>query len=157
PLTTPIAVGDRPGHGTGTFSTRGTPMPDEPTFTDFLRRIRGGDAEAVAELIKRYEPVVRLEGKMRLTDPPLGRVLDSADVCQSVMASFFVRAAVGQYDLNDAKDLVRLLVGMARNKVAFQARKQQAARRDIRRGQPLDPEVFDPAAGGPTPSQVVAG
>lgn len=126
-------------------------------FGEFLRRIRAGDAAAAAALVRQYEPVVRLEVKMRMTDPRLRRVLDSMDLCQSVMASFFVRAAAGQYELGDPKDLVRLLVGMARNKVAFQARRQHAQRRDQRREQAVDPDLFDPAAAGPTPSQVVCG
>jgi RNA polymerase sigma factor (sigma-70 family) len=132
-------------------------MADDNTFIDFIRRIRTGDAEAARQLIQQYEPVVRLEVRMRLSDPRLGRVLDSMDICQSVMASFFVRAAGGQYDLDQPQDLVKLLVVMARNKVAFQARKQRAQRRDVRRTEAVTPEEFEAAAAGPSPSQVVAG
>jgi RNA polymerase sigma-70 factor (ECF subfamily) len=132
-------------------------MADDAAFVDLLRRIRAGDARAAADLVRQYESVVRLEVKMRMTDPRLRRLFDSMDLCQSVMASFFVRAAAGQYELAEPKDLVRLLVGMARNKVAFQARKQHARRRDQRREQPVDPEHFDPADTGPTPSQIVCG
>jgi RNA polymerase sigma-70 factor (ECF subfamily) len=38
------------------------------------------------------------------------------DICQSVLASFFVRAAVGQFELDRPEPLVGLLIGMARNK-----------------------------------------
>jgi hypothetical protein len=69
-------------------------MPSDNPFTDFIRRIRAGDAQAAAERIRRHEPEGRLEVRMRLTDPALSRVLDSADICQSGMAS---RAAAGQY------------------------------------------------------------
>src|SRR5689334_10840505 len=120
-------------------------MTAEVSFDDLLRRVRAGDADAAANLVRQYEPVVRLEVKMRLTDTRLRRVVDSMDLCQSVMASFFVRAAAGQYELGSPKDLVRLLVGIARNKVAFQARKLHAARRDQRRERAVDPDVFDPA------------
>jgi hypothetical protein len=51
--------------------------------------------------------------------------------------------------------LVRLLAGMARNKVAAQARKHGAARRDFRRAERL--EGAEPAAAADSPSQVVAG
>src|SRR4051794_13645581 len=108
-------------------------MPDEVPFADFIRRIRGGDAQAAVELGQRYEPVVRLEVRVRLSDPRLRRVLDSQDICQSVLASFFVRAAAGQYELEGPDDLVRLLVVMARKKLAFQARKERAQCRDNRR------------------------
>ena len=89
------------------------------SFAEFVRRIRAGDATAAAELVRRYEPVVRLEVRVRLGDPRLRRAFDSMDVCQSVLASFFVRAAAGQYELGGPGDLVRLLVAMARRKLAF--------------------------------------
>ena len=38
--------------------------------------------------------------RIHLRDVRLRRVLDSTDICQSVLASFFVRAALGQYDLD---------------------------------------------------------
>jgi RNA polymerase sigma-70 factor (ECF subfamily) len=72
--------------------------------------------------VRQYESAIRLEVRMRLGDTRLRRAFDSMDVCQSVLASFFVRAA-GQLDLNEAGQLVRLLVGMARNKLAFEVRK----------------------------------
>ena len=91
-------------------------------YTDFIRRIRPGDERAAEELIRRYEPEIRLEIRtlLRLRDPRLRRVFDSMDICQSVMASFFLRAAVGDFDLDEPSQLVRLLVGMARNRLAEQ-------------------------------------
>ena len=68
-------------------------------FAGFIRRIRAGDEQG-RELVERYEPVIRREVKMRLRDPRLYRRLDWTDICQSVLASFFVRAASGQYDLD---------------------------------------------------------
>ena len=72
-------------------------MPDDTVFADFIRRIRAGDAEAAAELVRRYESVIRVEVRHRLSDPRLRRLFDSLDISQSVLASFFVRAASGQY------------------------------------------------------------
>ena len=82
-------------------------MADDNTFADFLRRVRAGDEQAAAELVSRYESAVRVEVRMRLADSRLRRVLDSMDLCQSVLASFFVRAAAGQYDLERPEQLVR--------------------------------------------------
>src|SRR5215813_13431984 len=96
------------------------PEPLDPAdYTTFVRRVRAGDQDAAAELVRRYEPEIRLMVRtwLRLRDPRLRRVFDSMDVCQSVLASFFVRAAVGEYDLDQPQQLVRLLVGMARNKL----------------------------------------
>jgi RNA polymerase sigma-70 factor (ECF subfamily) len=131
-------------------------MADD-SFGDFIRRIRAGDAQAAAELVKRYESAIRLEVRLRLTDPRLYRLFDSMDICQSVLASFFVRAASGQYDLDRPEHLLKLLVSIAQNKVAFEARRQRAQRRDNRRTVPIDSEATDMAGSEPSPSRLVAG
>jgi RNA polymerase sigma-70 factor (ECF subfamily) len=129
----------------------------EPSFAEFVARIRAGDAQAAAELVRRYEPAIRMEVRVRLRDPRLGRFFDSMDICQSVLATFFIRVAAGQYDLDEPGQLIRLLVGITRKKVAENARKQKAQRRDHRRAEPLDLRQHEVAAAGSTPSQIVAG
>lgn len=108
-------------------------MSPDDGFMGLIQRVRAGDEAAATELVRRYEPMVRRAARVRLTDPRLGRVLDSMDICQSVMASFFVRAALGQYELDTPDQLLRLLATMARNKLANQAHGHRAARRDVRR------------------------
>jgi DNA-directed RNA polymerase specialized sigma24 family protein len=108
-------------------------MSEQEAFADFLRRLRAGDEQAAADLVRRYEGVIRREARLQMTDPRLGRLFDSVDISQSVLASFFARAAAGQYDLDRSEDLVRLLVRMAHNKVASQARRQKARPADRRR------------------------
>jgi RNA polymerase sigma factor (sigma-70 family) len=132
-------------------------MADDSTFADFLRRIRAGDEQAAVELVRRYEPAIRLEVRMRLADSRLRRVLDTMDLCQSVLAGFFVRAAAGQFDLEHPEQLVRLLVAIARNKVAYQARRQRAQRRDQRRDVALEGYDREPLDAGPSPSRVASG
>src|SRR6516162_9158458 len=95
------------------------------SFSDFLCRVRSGDAQAAADLVRQYESAIRLEVRLRLRSLRLRRVLDSMDICQSVLASFFVRAAAGHYELDEPAQLLKLLVVIARNKVASQARKEQ--------------------------------
>jgi RNA polymerase sigma-70 factor (ECF subfamily) len=131
-------------------------MSQTPAFGEFLARIRAGDARAAEELVKRYESAIRLAVRTRLTDPALKRQLDSVDVCQSVLASFFVRAAAGQYDLDEPAQLVALLVRMAQNKLAGQARFHHRERRDARQALNMD-AAPEQAAAEPTPSRVVAG
>jgi RNA polymerase sigma-70 factor (ECF subfamily) len=108
-------------------------VSDANDFLDLIQRIRAGDDEAAATLVRRYEPLVRREVRLRLQDRRLARVFDSMDVCQSVMASFFVRAAVGEYDLDAPEQLVGLLVKMARNKLVSAARRATRDKRDHRR------------------------
>jgi DNA-directed RNA polymerase specialized sigma24 family protein len=132
-------------------------MSDDTSFADFLRRIRAGDQQAAAELVRRYEPAIRLEVRMRLSDPRLGRLFDSMDVCQSVLKSFFVRTAAGQYDLDEPGQLLRLLVVMARNKLALRARHEGRQRRNYRRVEVATDDRVEVAKVGPSPSEVMAG
>jgi RNA polymerase sigma-70 factor (ECF subfamily) len=130
-------------------------MFDPVAFPDLMARMRGGDARAAEDLFRQYESQVRLEVRLRLRDPRLRRLVDEADVCQSVMLSFFVRARLGEYDVEGPGELMRLLAGIARNKVAAQARRHSAGRRDFRRAEGLagaDATI----APGDSPSQVVA-
>src|SRR5262245_54739186 len=130
-------------------------MLEPPQFADFVTRIRAGDDQAAANLVQQYEPLIRREIRMNLRDQRLNRVFDSMDICQSVLASFFVHSAAGAYDLDDPKQLLRLLVAMARNKLASAARKQYRQRRDGRRLAADGDAVDQVAATTPTPSQLV--
>jgi RNA polymerase sigma-70 factor (ECF subfamily) len=132
-------------------------MAEGTAFADFIGRIRAGDDQAARELVERYEPVIRREVRMRLRDPRLYSRFDWADVCQSVMASFFVRAASGQYDLKEPGQLLGLLVAMTRNKLAKQERRHRALRRDYRRLEDYDPSRLEGQSPAPTPSRLVAG
>jgi len=98
-------------------------MTTEETFTDLLQRIRAGDAAAAEKLVERYQPALRRMVHVRLVGDRLRRLFDSEDICQSVLASFFVRMALGQYDLERPEDLLKLLAVMARNKVVNKARR----------------------------------
>jgi DNA-directed RNA polymerase specialized sigma24 family protein len=131
-------------------------MAEDPSFHDLLRRVRERDEQAAAELVRRYEPTIRLAVRVRLTDPHLRRLLDSLDICQSILANFFVRAAAGQFELERSEQLVKLLVTMARNHLVNQALKHRAARRDQRRLQPGSADEAGLVDPGPSPSQVVA-
>ena len=128
-------------------------MPEDATFDELIRRVRAGDQDAATELVRSYEPEVRRVVRFRLTDARLGSLLDSMDICQSVMKSFFARAASGQYELETPAQLLALLATMARNKLASQARKQLAGRRDRRRvtsGGRDEGQLVDPGAGPST-------
>jgi RNA polymerase sigma factor (sigma-70 family) len=78
------------------------------------------------------------------------------DVVQSVLASFFLRTAAGEYDLNSPEQLGALLVQMSRNKLASAARKQYQLRRDVRRTEFDDDALSTAEADEPTPSAEVA-
>lgn len=114
-------------------------------FVAYVARLRAGDQAALEELVERYAPVIRLEARMRLRSAHLRAVLDSMDICQSVLKSFFLRAAAGQFDIDRPEDLRRLLVKMACNKSLEAARKEYADKRDARRSVSLGDDAHQVA------------
>ena len=84
---------------------------------------------------------------MRMRSPHLRSVLDSMDICQSVLKSFFLRAAAGQFDIDRPEDLRKLLVKMACNKSPEAARKEHAQMRAARRFVSLGDEAQQVAGG----------
>jgi RNA polymerase sigma-70 factor (ECF subfamily) len=121
-----------------------------------MTRVRGGDGEAAAELVRRYEPAIRRVVRLRLTDARLRRAFDSMDVCQSVLGNFFVRAALGQFDLANPDQLLKLLAQMARNAVIDRIRRERAGRRDLARME-FDADAAKVAGADASPSRQVAG
>jgi RNA polymerase sigma-70 factor (ECF subfamily) len=129
-------------------------MLDDDSFACFLTRVRAGDEQAAAELVRQYEAEIRREVRLRLGDSRFRRVFDSMDICQSVLGSFFVRVAAGQYEFEKPADLLRLLVTMARTKLAWQVRRARAQRRDYRR-QEVCPADLETVAADPSPSEQI--
>jgi RNA polymerase sigma factor (sigma-70 family) len=113
-------------------------MTELQEFQELIRRVRAGDQEAAREFVDTYEPAIRRAARIRMLDPRLAPLLDSTDIVQSVFASFFVRAALGQYELDKPEQVLGLLVSMSRKKLADYARKQAAACRDYRRTTPAN-------------------
>ena len=126
-------------------------MPCNDAFSDLFARVCQGDGDAAEAVVRRYESAIRIAVRTRLSDPALRRQFDSMDVCQSVLASFFLGAATGAYDLSEPRQLVALLVKMAQNKLAMRARSQYRQRRDVRRlrQSSADEKAFVSAAPGP--------
>ena len=131
-------------------------MVDVPSIDELIRRVRAGDQDAAAELVKRYEPAIRRAVRFRLADARLGSLLDSIDICQSVLGSFFIRAAAGQYNLETPEQLLKLLTTMARNKLISQARKQHTQSRDKRRVTSGAQGVEQLVSTSPSPSKQLA-
>jgi DNA-directed RNA polymerase specialized sigma24 family protein len=133
-------------------------MPEEMSFRDLLRRVRAGDPEATREVALYYEPHIRRAANRPLNDLHLRNLLDSMDICQAVLAEFFVRAADGQFELTEPDELLRLFVTMARNQVLDESRHHKAGRRDHRRQQgDLSEHCLSGLADDePTPSRIVS-
>lgn len=124
-------------------------------FLDLIARVRRGEQEAAAELMERYGPHVRRIARRHLDGNRLQRLVESVDICQSVMANFFHRASEGQFEIEQPDNLLRLLGTMVRNHILKKAAFHQAQRRDLRR-QGLAEAAEEMAAPGDTPSIVVS-
>ena len=131
-------------------------MSDSETFDDLITRVRQGDEAAATELVRRYEPELRILARVRLTDPSLRRAMDSMDICQSIMANFFVRAAAGQFDLETPEQLLGLLATMVRNKATDRVRREKRDRRDVRRLAKTSVEELELQKLQKTPGSMVA-
>jgi RNA polymerase sigma-70 factor (ECF subfamily) len=112
-------------------------MRKETAFQDLMAGVRRRDQRAAAEVLRLYEPAIRRAVRVRLVNRELRRVIDSMDICQSVFGSFFVHAALGQYELRTAQQLLRLLITMSHKKLTDRIRREGAARRDYRRRQSI--------------------
>src|SRR5262249_48248699 len=110
-----------------------------------MSRVQAGDPEAAAELVRHYEPDLRMEVRVRLRvqDGRVRRMLDSMDVTQSVLASFFAGITAGRFAPENPQQLLGLLVAMARNKLLSKVRDQRRQRRDARRGESFDAARHD--------------
>lgn len=131
-------------------------MFDVEEFRDLIRRVRAGDEHAARALVRDFEPLIRREVRLRLEDQELRRVLDTVDVSQSVLASFFLRTASGEFEFDRPDQLAAMLVKMTRNKVASAARKQYRMCRDTRRTQPHAGALDDLASADPNPCESLA-
>jgi RNA polymerase sigma factor (sigma-70 family) len=89
----------------------------DPSFDALIRRVRARDPQASAELVRRFEPEIRRYVRVKINDWGLRPLVDSADVCQSVLGNFFVRLVAGQFELTEPHQLLKLLVRMAGNKL----------------------------------------
>jgi RNA polymerase sigma-70 factor (ECF subfamily) len=93
-------------------------MSSDQAFHELVQRMQGGDDRAAAELIRASELLVRREVRQRLHDPRQYRVLDTLDICQAILAGFFVRAATGQYDLHQPRHVLKLLTALVQGHLA---------------------------------------
>ena len=91
------------------------------SFIALIQRVRCGDVEACETVVREYGHVILREARARLGSSRVRSVLDSQDVCQSVLKSFLLRVSRGQYQLAEPAQLIGLLVCMTRNKVVSRA------------------------------------
>jgi RNA polymerase sigma-70 factor (ECF subfamily) len=116
-----------------------------------------GDQDAAAEIVRQFEPLILREIRLRLEDSRLRQECDTMDVSQSVLKSFFARAVAGEFSMEDPRQLLALLLTMARRKVVTRARHEHRQKRDRRRLDVNGAAEFDAIPNrDPSPSAIVA-
>src|SRR5208337_260130 len=112
---------------TNPFSSSRT-MSAAPSEDDFLDRISRGSASAAAELDHRYrQRLCRLvQGAL---DCNIRQREDPEDVVQTVLRTYFRRAAQGEFQIADSSDLWALLAKITRRKILKRAEYHHAAKR----------------------------
>jgi RNA polymerase sigma-70 factor (ECF subfamily) len=133
-------------------------MAADDAFADMFARVRARDPEATAAFVRHYEAQLRRKVRtwLQLHYPYLRNLLDSVDVCQSVLNGFRLRVALGQCDLETPQDVWNLLVEMSRCRLRQHGHDQSADRRNARRRAAVGSGVLAAVPQGPSPSQVVS-
>ena len=125
-------------------------MVSDEEFSALMARVRGGETDAAAELVRMYEPEIRRAARLKLHDPEMRRIVDSIDISQSVFGKFFSNLGEADFDLQKSVQLLALLTKMTSNRIIDEHRKLTAAKSGgdgMTVG--IDPEQFSTPAPGP--------
>jgi RNA polymerase sigma factor (sigma-70 family) len=139
------------------------------SVTQLVDRLRSGSPdsrdEAAGRVWERYLPRLLTLARHHL-DRRIRVIQDEEDVVQSMGRSFFNRVRRGDFDLGDRDALWALLVTVTLNKVRNAADHHFAAKRDVRRKQPIPSsdgsqsdaprEAPNLESDGPTPAEAAA-
>ncbi|MGA2259752.1 MAG: ECF-type sigma factor [Thermoguttaceae bacterium] len=103
-------------------------MSATPSEDEFLDRVSRGNPSAAAELDHRYrQRLCRLvQGAL---DCGVRQREDPEDVVQTVLRTYFRRAAQGEFRIADSSDLWALLAKITRRKILKRAEYHHAAKR----------------------------
>jgi RNA polymerase sigma-70 factor (ECF subfamily) len=105
-------------------------MPQSDRDRSLLQLWRSGDEKAAREIFDRYVSQL-LELARRRISQRLARRIDPEDIIQSVFRTFFDRARAGQFHVEGADDLSKLLVRITLHKILRQVAFHTAAKRDL--------------------------
>lgn len=91
-------------------------------FETLLTRARTGDAAALGELAREYEPSLRLVAR-KLLGPQLRPYLDSIDLVQSVHKSLLIGIRNNKFDITTPDRMCALALTILRRKISRQWRR----------------------------------
>jgi DNA-directed RNA polymerase specialized sigma24 family protein len=116
----------------------------EAGFQEFFEILRTGDAEAVDRLLSDFDPFLRRAIRLRLFDRRTRRIVDTADILQSLLKDFLGREGNDGAGASSGR-LRGYLTAAAHYKVSSKTRKER------RRIADLD-DVAEPVSSEPPPS-----
>lgn len=117
------------------------------SITQWLGRLRAGDADAARLLWERYSRKLRAMARRKLP-PGLRRVTDEDDIAQSVFAALFEGADVGRLErLANRDELWWFLLAATRHKIVDHVRSEGAQKRG---GEGAHNRSQEGEAGGPS-------
>jgi DNA-directed RNA polymerase specialized sigma24 family protein len=124
----------------------GSRAMSEADFQKFVEILQSGDAEAVDRLLSEFDPMLRQAIRKRLFDRRARRIVDTADILQSLLKDFLDRnETVGAASV---QRLEAYLTAAAHYKVASKVRKERRKRADLT-------DIPEPASSGTSASQQI--
>lgn len=118
-------------------------MPDSSQTQALLDRWRAGDEDAARQLHEMYADRLASLARQRISQR-LGSRIDPEDVVQSVFRTFFTRSKDGQFQIQQADDLWKLLARITVHKIFRQIAFHRAAKRNISLETAQGNESYDP-------------
>lgn len=97
---------------------------NDAVLHSLVEKLRGGDAQAAEELLKQYEPILRVIVRRQLS-APLRRKFDSVDIVQSVWADVFDGFRQDRWEFSDTAHLRAFLIRTVRNRLINRSRQQK--------------------------------
>jgi RNA polymerase sigma-70 factor (ECF subfamily) len=97
--------------------------PDDE-FAELIARVRRGDEPAAAELVAKFESIIRRRAR-RLLGPALRIHLDSVDIAQSVNRTLLIGLRRASFAISTPEELTKLALTLVRRKVARHWRKRK--------------------------------
>jgi RNA polymerase sigma factor (sigma-70 family) len=119
-----------------------------------MAELRRCDEAAITTFLTEFGPFIRRTLRFRLKRAALSAAADSVDIYQSVVSSFFLRLAAGEYEINNESDLRRLVFGIAKKKFLMLHRRETAECRNHRNTTSLE-AVQELASGQQDSAEVV--
>lgn len=120
---------------------------NEAGFQKFLEILHSGDEEAVDRLLADFDPFLRRAIRLRLFDRRARRVVDTADILQSLLKDFLERQG-SDGAAESSRRLRAYLAAAAQYKITAKARKESRRTADLS-------DIADPVSRAPASSQIV--